>query len=127
MLGKQKPKHKHCFIEVFFDPELDNRWHCTEWFYKTRSFNPMQAAFYTHPESWENVRQARTWGSSQRLQRMEQGYEVLYRVTPLWQTMITAVIRKAPAVECDACSVGAARGPVAELSMVHTCEEREDA
>lgn len=83
---------RNIFLEVYFDPELDMRWHVTEWLYRGR-FNPEQAMHSTCPKSWNGRRAAHTWASSQRKLRLAAGYRVKLTVQSHHDAMVTAVVR----------------------------------
>jgi len=83
------------WIEVYFDPELDMRWHVTQWFFKGQ-FNPSHARHHTLAISFENVRDATVQGVAQRDHWYREGYRrvnLRLTVTPKHEDMVTAVIR----------------------------------
>lgn len=93
MISDLMSRPRKIFIEVYFDPELDMRWHVTEWLYKGR-FNPLLAMHSTNPTSWRDKRGAHAQASAQRRRRLDTGYAVKLTIQPKREAMVSAVIRK---------------------------------
>lgn len=91
------------WIEVYFDPELDGRWHITQWQYGGR-FDPMTARHKTLDKSYAGIREARDAGTVLRRrwltkrnaakQRRYLPQDVQLTVTPKCDDLARAVLRR---------------------------------